>query len=114
MAGQLDPTPAPGATDIAPASGTNTAEFAGSGPTTVVRPGCLSAPSLGVAADSRDMAGRSVRDGVGELVVTGPMPSMPTRFRGDVDASRYRSSYFDAHPGYGATATGSPSPTIRR
>jgi acetoacetyl-CoA synthetase len=52
------------------------------------------------------MAGRSVRDEVGELVVTAPIPSRPTRFRGAVDASRYRSSFFDTDPGYGAAETG--------
>jgi acetoacetyl-CoA synthetase len=67
-----------------------------------------------VALDSWDMAGRSVHNPVGELVVTAPMPWMPTRFRGDVDGSRYRSSYFDAYSGYGATETGSPPPTIAR
>ena len=73
--------------------------FAGSGPTTVVWPGYLSAPGLGVALDSWDMAGRSVRNEVGELVVTAPMPSMPTGLWGDDDGSRYRSAYFDTYPG---------------
>jgi acetoacetyl-CoA synthetase len=36
---------------------------------------------------------------VGELVVTRPMPSMPVRFWGDADGSRYRASYFDHYPG---------------
>jgi acetoacetyl-CoA synthetase len=73
--------------------------FAGSGPTTPVWPGHLSAPSLGVALDSWDGAGRSVRNAVGELVVTEPMPSMPVALWGDADGSRYRSSYFDTWPG---------------
>jgi acetoacetyl-CoA synthetase len=115
MAGQLNPIRVPSAKDIARARGTDiVSSFAGSGPTTVVRRGYLSAPSLGVTLESWDMASRSVRNEVGELVVTAPMPSMPTRFRGDVDGSRYRSSYFDTYPGYGATETGSPSPTITR
>jgi acetoacetyl-CoA synthetase len=36
---------------------------------------------------------------VGELVVTEPMPLMPTRFWGDEDGSRYRESYFEMFPG---------------
>jgi hypothetical protein len=69
MAGQADPTPAPSATAFAPARGTDiVSSFAGWGPTTVVRPGRLWAPSLHVALDSWDRAGRSVRDEVGELV----------------------------------------------
>jgi acetoacetyl-CoA synthetase len=104
MAGQPDPTWVPHAPDTAPAHDTNIVRsFAASGPTTVVRPGCLSAPSLGVALDSWDTAARSVRNEVGKLVATAPMPSMPTRLRSDVDESRCRSQYFDTYPGYSAT-----------
>jgi acetoacetyl-CoA synthetase len=78
---------------------TASAEIAGSGPCTVVRPGYPSAPSLGVALDSWHVPGRSVRNEVGEPVVTAPTPSTPTGFRGDVDGSHYRSSYFDTDPG---------------
>jgi acetoacetyl-CoA synthetase len=73
--------------------------FAGSGPTSAVWPGYLSAPGLGVALDSWDASGHPVRGDVGELVVTAPMPSMPIYFWGDTDGSRYRSSYFDEFPG---------------
>jgi acetoacetyl-CoA synthetase len=73
--------------------------FAGSGPTLPVWPGELSAPSLGVALDSWDESGRPVRNGVGELVITQPMPSMPVRLWGDADGSRYRAAYFDTYPG---------------
>jgi acetoacetyl-CoA synthase len=73
--------------------------FAGAGPTVPVWPGELSAPSLGVALDAWDDDGRSVRDGVGELVVTEPMPSMPVGLWGDADGSRYQKSYFDKYPG---------------
>ncbi|MGB8404741.1 MAG: acetoacetate--CoA ligase [Mycobacterium sp.] len=73
--------------------------FAGSGPTTAVWPGYLSAPALGVALESWDTAGRPVRNEVGELVVTAPMPSMPIYFWGDSDGRRYRSAYFDDYPG---------------
>jgi acetoacetyl-CoA synthetase len=40
-----------------------------------------------------------VRNTVGELVVTAPMPSMPVALWGDADTSRYRAAYFDTYPG---------------
>jgi acetoacetyl-CoA synthetase len=58
--------------------------------------GEMSGPALGVAAQAFDPAGRQV---VGELGVTAPMPSMPVRFWGDADGSRYRATYFDDFPG---------------
>lgn len=68
-------------------------------PTLPVRAGEIQAPSLGVAVSAFDDHGRSVVDQVGELVITKPMPSMPVRFWGDEDGSRYRSAYFDVFPG---------------
>ena len=73
--------------------------FAGSAPNVAVWPGEISAAGLGVALDAFDEQGRSVRDGVGELVVTKPMPSMPVRFWNDPDGARYREAYFDTFPG---------------
>jgi acetoacetyl-CoA synthetase len=73
--------------------------FVGPAPTTPVWAGELSRPCLGVALDAYDAAGHPVRDEVGELVVTRPMPSMPVSFWGDTDGSRYRSAYFDTYPG---------------
>jgi acetoacetyl-CoA synthetase len=73
--------------------------FAGSAPTVPVWPGEISAAYLGVALDSFDERGRSVRDEVGELVVTRPMPSMPVMFWNDPDGSRYRDAYFGVFPG---------------
>jgi len=73
--------------------------FAGGGPTVSVWPGELSAPALGVALDAWDADGRPVRGRVGELVVTEPMPSMPSRFWDDPDGERYRQSYFATYPG---------------
>ena len=40
-----------------------------------------------------------MRDEVGELVVTQPMPSMPLYFWDDPDGQRYRNAYFDHFPG---------------
>ena len=83
---------ASGGTDIA--SG-----FVGGVPTLPVRVGEMQARMLGVAVESWDANGESVRDGVGELVVTRPMPSMPLYFWDDPDGSKYRAAYFDTYPG---------------
>jgi acetoacetyl-CoA synthetase len=73
--------------------------FAGWAPTVPIWAGEISAPALGVALDAWDSAGRSVRDEVGELVVTQPMPSMPLYFWNDPDGRRYRDAYFEQFPG---------------
>ncbi|MCS7478490.1 acetoacetate--CoA ligase [Umezawaea endophytica] len=73
--------------------------FAGSAPTTPVRPGEISAPLLGVALEAWDADGKSVVAEVGELVVTKPMPSMPVGFWNDPDGTRYRDAYFTTYPG---------------
>ncbi|MGI5222908.1 acetoacetate--CoA ligase [Nocardia sp. CA-290969] len=73
--------------------------FAGGVRTVPVWPGELSAPYLGVALDAYDESGRPVRDEVGELVITAPMPSMPIHFWRDPDGTRYRDAYFDTYPG---------------
>ncbi|WP_427924854.1 acetoacetate--CoA ligase [Streptomyces sp. cg40] len=73
--------------------------FAGSAPNTPVWAGELSAPHLGVALAAHDPEGFPVRDEVGELVVTRPMPSMPLYFWNDPDGTRYREAYFSAYPG---------------
>jgi acetoacetyl-CoA synthetase len=59
-----------------------------------VWPGELSAPLLGVALDVWDAEGTPVLDEFGELVITKPLPSMPTSFWGDRDGSAYRAAYF--------------------
>lgn len=73
--------------------------FVGGSPGLPVRPGEISGPLLGVAVEAWDEAGRPVRDQVGELVVTVPMPSMPVKFWNDPTGSRYRDAYFDTYPG---------------
>jgi len=73
--------------------------FAGASPTVPVWPGQISTAWLGVALDAFDSAGHSVRDELGELVITRPMPSMPVMFWNDPDGSRYREAYFDVYPG---------------
>ncbi|HVQ60416.1 MAG TPA: acetoacetate--CoA ligase [Solirubrobacterales bacterium] len=61
--------------------------------------GEIQARSLGAAVEAWDEDGHAVVGEVGELVVTEPMPSMPVRFWGDEDGSRYRESYFEMWPG---------------
>jgi len=61
--------------------------------------GELQARALGAAVEAWDEEGRAVVGEVGELVVTAPMPSMPVRFWGDEDGSRYREAYFEMFPG---------------
>lgn len=73
--------------------------FIGGVRTVPVWPGELSAPYLGVALDSWDEQGNPVREEVGELVITEPMPSMPVSFWNDPDGSRYREAYFEMFPG---------------
>jgi acetoacetyl-CoA synthetase len=61
--------------------------------------GELQGRALGAAVEAWDEEGEAVIDAVGELVVTAPMPSMPVRFWGDEDGSRYAEAYFERYPG---------------
>lgn len=54
---------------------------------------------LGASVEAYDPSGSPVRDQVGELVVTRPMPTMPLYLWGDSDGSRLRQSYFAHFPG---------------
>ncbi|MEV0945809.1 acetoacetate--CoA ligase [Rhodococcus sp. NPDC049939] len=73
--------------------------FIGGARNVPVWPGELSAPCLGAAVDAFDESGNPVRNQVGELVITAPMPSMPVSFWNDSDGKRYREAYFDFIPG---------------
>ncbi|NYJ05191.1 acetoacetate--CoA ligase [Petropleomorpha daqingensis] len=64
-----------------------------------VTAGELQRPMLGVAAAAWDEDGRPVVGELGELVITGPMPSMPLSFWRDPGDQRYLESYFDPWPG---------------
>ena len=68
-------------------------------PINPVYAGEISAKCLGVAAYAYDEDGRSVVDELGELVITEPMPTMPVKFWGDDDMTRYRATYFQQYPG---------------
>ena len=73
--------------------------FIGSNPLEPVHLGELQGPMLGVAARSFDDEGHEIFDAVGELVITQPMPSMPTYLWDDTqDEQRYRESYFERFP----------------
>jgi acetoacetyl-CoA synthetase len=61
--------------------------------------GEISGRLLGVATDALDPGGTPLVGALGELVITRPMPSMPTELWGDADGSLYRRSYFDMFPG---------------
>ncbi|MFI7294835.1 acetoacetate--CoA ligase [Streptomyces sp. NPDC050121] len=73
--------------------------FVGGVPTLPVYAGEMQARSLGVAAYAYDESGHEIVDGVGELVITEPMPSMPVTFWGPDGDERYRRSYFEDFPG---------------
>jgi len=73
--------------------------FVGGSPLLPVRRGELQAPALGVDVQAWDPTGQRLDRGVGELVVTQPMPSMPVRLWNDPDGERYHAAYFDMYPG---------------
>ncbi|HEV2791673.1 MAG TPA: acetoacetate--CoA ligase, partial [Solirubrobacterales bacterium] len=73
--------------------------FVGGVATLPVHRGEIQARALGAAVEAWNEDGEPVVEEVGELVVTEPMPSMPIRFWGDEDGSRYRESYFEMFPG---------------
>ena len=62
-------------------------------------PGQMQCRQIGHAVEAWDAQGRPVKDAVGELVCTRPIPSMPLCFWNDAGHARYLSSYFDTYPG---------------
>ncbi|HYF40167.1 MAG TPA: acetoacetate--CoA ligase, partial [Gemmatimonadales bacterium] len=73
--------------------------FALGNPTAPVWRGELQTRGLGMSVDVFDAEGQSIRDREGELVCTRPFPSMPVRFWGDPDGSKYRGAYFEHYSG---------------
>ncbi|MBP2705992.1 acetoacetate--CoA ligase [Microbispora sp. RL4-1S] len=73
--------------------------FVGAVPLLPVRAGVIPCRCLGAPVEAFDPAGSPVVGEVGELVVTGPMPSMPVMFWNDPSGERYRDSYFADYPG---------------
>ena len=72
--------------------------FVGGSPYKDVYAGYIQSRALGCALFSFDESGNQVVDGLGEMVITKPMPSMPIYFWNDPDFERYTSSYFDQYP----------------
>ncbi len=85
-------TSASGGTDVCTA-------FVGGSPLVPVVAGEISCRYLGARVEAFDEDGRSVVGEEGELVVTAPMPSMPTRLWGDRDGSLLQAAYFSRFPG---------------
>jgi acetoacetyl-CoA synthetase len=73
--------------------------FVGAAPDVPVWLGELSCRMLGAPVAAYDEAGHEVVDEVGELVITGPMPSMPIYFWNDPAGNRLREAYFEQFPG---------------
>lgn len=73
--------------------------FIGTSPWLPVWSGEMSCALLGADVQSFDESNRAVVDEVGELVITGPMPSMPVAFWGDADGQRLHDAYFADIPG---------------
>lgn len=73
--------------------------WVGGNPMGPVYTGEIQARCLGAPVESWDENGHPLNSGVGELVVTKPMPSMPVFFWGDKEHERYLGSYFDVFPG---------------
>jgi acetoacetyl-CoA synthetase len=73
--------------------------FVGGVPTLPVHAGEIQARSLGARVEAWDDNGAPLTEGVGELVVTAPMPSMPLRLWNDPGGALERESYFSMYPG---------------
>ena len=73
--------------------------FALGNPTAPVWRGELQTRALGMKVEVFDDAGRALRRDKGELVCTGPFPSMPIGFWNDPGDARYRAAYFERFPG---------------
>jgi acetoacetyl-CoA synthetase len=63
-----------------------------------VWPGEIQGPALGFKIEIYDEAGRPLKEGAGELVVTKPFPSMPIAFWDDPGEVKYRNAYFNHFP----------------
>jgi acetoacetyl-CoA synthetase len=73
--------------------------FVGGNPLWPVYAGEIQCRALGCNLEAYDEGGNSVKEQVGEMVITQPMPSMPVSFWNDPGFKRYHESYFDMYPG---------------
>ena len=72
--------------------------FALGNPLLPVHRGELQCRGLGMKVEIFTADGRSVRGEKGELVCTGPFPSMPVGLWNDADGRKYRAAYFERFP----------------
>lgn len=73
--------------------------FVGGCPTLPLYAGEIQCRLLGCKLEAYDEKGQSIRNELGEMVITQPMPSMPIYFWNDPQNQRYRASYFEDYPG---------------
>jgi acetoacetyl-CoA synthetase len=73
--------------------------FALGNPMGPVYVGELQCRGLGMKVEAYDDNGKPVLQEKGELVCTAGAPSMPVSFWNDPDGAKYRSAYFELHPG---------------
>ncbi|MFT3747488.1 MAG: acetoacetate--CoA ligase [Agriterribacter sp.] len=73
--------------------------FVGGVPWRNVYEGEIQGRALGCSMYAFDEEGNPVKDEVGEMVITKPMPSMPVYFWNDPDFEKYNASYFETYPG---------------
>ena len=73
--------------------------FVGGARTLPIYLGEIQGASLGANVQAFDEKGKPIRNEVGELVITEPMPSMPLFFWNDEGMALYTESYFSMYPG---------------
>lgn len=73
--------------------------YVGGNPMLPIYAGEMQCRFLGTPVESWDAQGRHATDRIGELVVTGAIPSMPVEFWNDPDGDRFREAYFEIYPG---------------
>lgn len=72
--------------------------FVGGCPTLPVWLGEIQCRALGCSMEAWDELGNPVKEEVGEMVITKPMPCMPIYFWNDPDRQKYLASYFEMFP----------------
>ena len=73
--------------------------FVGGCPSLPVHAGEIQCRMLGCKMEAFDDNGQALKNELGEMVITQPMPSMPIYFWNDPNHKRYRSSYFEHFAG---------------
>ncbi len=72
--------------------------FVGGNPTWPVHTGEIQCRALGCKLEAYTEDGKAIKNEVGEMVITAPMPSMPIYFWNDPSFKRYDESYFEMYP----------------